>query len=233
MLEAVSHAISFAVKVSPNPPVREVEATAIGKDIAFCLAFQVAALAILPSASVPIQVGVNVCTPFNVPIVSPIFVSDEVANACVEDVEPFREVIPELDGVVQIIVPVAESDDTKSPPPHTPPAILSVRVRLVERSPPPESPSPADMVTEEFAGVNPRAVWKYEGECVCHVPNQSPVEVELIVIAPDDVEMVIPVPAVRYAGVYVFEEFPIRSCPEEGVVETPVPPCWGTKIDKA
>jgi len=57
--------------------------------------------------------------------------------------------------------------------------------------------------------------------------------VELIVIAPDDVEMVIPVPAVRYAGVYVFEEFPIRSCPEEGIVETPVPPCWGTKTDKA
>jgi len=170
---------SLAVIKRGSEAVKEVEATGIGKLIAFCLAFQVAALAILPSASVPIQVGVNVWTPFNVPIVSPIFVSDEVANVCVEEVEPFKEVIPEPDGVVQIIVPVAESDDTKSPPPHTPPAILSVRVRLVERSPPPESPSPADMVTEEFAGVNPRAVWKYEGECVCHVPNQSPVEVAI------------------------------------------------------
>ena len=65
----------------------------MGNDIALCLAFHVAALVILPSARVPIHTGVNVCTPLAVPIVIPKLVSVEVANVCVELVEPFNEVI--------------------------------------------------------------------------------------------------------------------------------------------
>lgn len=38
---AVSHARSLAVRVSPTPPVREVDATAIGKVISGCLLLKV------------------------------------------------------------------------------------------------------------------------------------------------------------------------------------------------
>ncbi len=45
-----------------------------------------------------------------------------------------------------------------------------------------------------------------------------------MVIPAEDVVMVITPEGVRYAGVYVAPELPMRRWPEEGVEEEPVPP---------